>query len=210
MEEAEIIFYFDYVDPACWLLDQALRALASTGLKPVRPAGPKLVRPVALKLVRRPFELRPPPLPPIDPESEVWRSRCDGVRAGARDHGLRVPTPRWMPWSRKAHELSLHARAKGCCEAVHAALFRAFFEKKADIGRVDVLVALAEERGLDASETRAVLDVDRYAAEVGEMRDAALREGVRAPPTLEMDGRRLEGLPDRRGLLRFLRASASG
>ena len=194
MEEAKVIFYCDYVDPACYLLNRALRALA--------PAG--------IRLACRPFELRPPPLPTIDPQSGVWKARCDGVRAGGRDYGLRVPMPRWMPWSRKAHELFLHARAAGCCGAVHAALFRSFFEKKADIGRIDVLVALAEEQGLDASEARAVLDVDRYAAEVEKMRDAALRIGVRGPPTLEAGGRRLEGLPDRGGLLRFLEMAGYG
>lgn len=192
MEEAKVIFYFDYVDPACYLLDQALRALAPDGVS----------------LARRPFELRRPPLPPIDPESEAWRSRCRAVQRGAADYGLEIPIPDRMPWSRKAHELFLHARAKGCCEAVHAALFRSFFESKADIGRIDVLIALAEETGLDPTEARAVLDVDRHAAEVEEMRDAALRGGVRGPPTVEAGGRRLEGLPARRELLRFLRAAA--
>ena len=194
MEETEVIFYFDYVDPACCLLDRGLRALAPDGMK----------------LVCRPFELRPPPLPPIDPGSGPWRARCDGVQVGAADYGLQVSIPRWMPWSRKAHELFLHAREKGCCEAVHAALFRSFFEKKADIGRIDVLVALAEEEGLDATEVRAVLDVDRYAAEVEELREAGLRSGVRGPPTLEAGRQRLEGLPDRRGLLRFLEMAGYG
>ena len=188
MEEAKVIFYCDYVDPACYLLNRALRAMA----------------PARITLTCRPFELRPPPLPTIDPRSGVWKARCDGVRAGARDYGLQVPMPRWMPWSRKAHELFLYARGQGCCEAVHAALFRAFFEKKADIGRIDVLVALAEKQGLEASEARAVLDVDRYAAEVEERREAALRSGVRGPPTLEAGGQRLDGLPDRGSLLRFL------
>ena len=55
---------------------------------------------------------------------------------------------------------------------------------------------------------RAVLDVDRYAAEVEEMREAALRSGVRGPPTVEAGGRRLEGLPGRQELLRLLRATA--
>ncbi len=193
MEEPEVIFYFDYADPACYVLDRALRTLA----------------PARLRLVRQPFELRPPPLSPIDPASRAWRARCHGAEEGAADYGIRVASPDWVPWSRKAHELALHARTKGCCEAVHAALFRAFFEKKADIGRVDVLIALAEEEGLDATEARAVLDVDRYAAEVEEMRDAARRSGVRGPPTLEAGGRRLDGLPDRVGLLRFLDAAAS-
>ena len=93
---------------------------------------------------------------------------------------------------------------------MHAALFRAFFESRADIGRIDVLVALAEEAGLDATEARAVLDVDRYAAEVEEVREAALRGGVRGPPTVEAVGQTLEGLPDRQELLRFLRAAGSG
>ena len=193
MDEAEVIFYFDYVDPACYLLDQALHALLPDGLT----------------LVRHPFELRRPPLRPIDPASDAWKSRCHAVRRGAADYGLEIPIPHRTPWSRKAHELFLHARVKGCCEAMHAALFRSFFEGKADMGRIDVLIALAEEAGLDATEARAVLDVDRYGAEIDEMREAALRGGVRGPPTLEAGGRRLEGLPDRQELLRFLRAAAS-
>lgn len=194
MDEAEVIFYFDYVDPACYLLDQVLHALVPDGVT----------------LARRPFELRRPPLPPIDPESGAWKSRCQAVQRGAADYGLEIPIPHGMPWSRKAHELFLHARAKGCCEAMHAALFRSFFEGKTDIGRIDVLIALAQEAGLDATEARAVLDVDRYAPEIEEMREAALRGGVRGPPTVEAGGRRLEGLPDRQELLRFLRAAASG
>lgn len=194
MEEAEVIFYFDYVDPACYLLEQALHALVPEGVT----------------LARRPFELRRPPLRPIDPESEAWKARCQAVRRGAVDYGLEIPIPPRMPWSRKAHELCRHAHAKGCCEAMHATLFRSFFERKADIGRIDVLIALAEEVGLDATEARAVLDVDRYAAEVEAMREAAVRAGVRGPPTVVAGGRRLAGLPGRRELLGFLRAAEPG
>ncbi len=194
MREAEVIFHFDYVDPACHLLEQALRARL----------------PVGVSLDRRPLELRRPSLPPIDPESKAWRDRCDAVRRGAADYGLEVPIPPRVPWSRKAHELALHARARGCWDAVHAALFRSFFEERADIGRIDVLVGLAEEAGLDPTEARAVLDVDRYAADVDQMREAALGCGVRAPPTLEAGARRLEGLSGQRELFRFLRAAASG
>ena len=192
MEAAKVIFYFDYVDPACYLLHQALPSLVPDGVT----------------LARRPFELRRPPLPPIDPESEAWTDRCRAVQRGAAEYGLEIPIPHRMPWSRKAHEVFLLARAKGCCETMHATLFRAFFERNADIGRIDVLIALAEETGLDPTEARAVLDVDRYAPEVEEMREAALRSGVRGPPTVEAGWRRLEGLPDRKELLRFLRSAA--
>ena len=188
MEATEVIFYFDYVDPACYVLDRALRALA----------------PASVKLAIRPLELRPPPLAPIDAGSRAWQARCDAVERGAADYGLAISRPRRLPWSRKAHELMLHARGEGCCEAVHKALFRAVFEKEADIGRIDVLIALAAEEGLDATEAKAVLDVDRYAADVEEMRDAALDSGVRGPPALVTDGHTLAGLPARATLLGLL------
>ena len=75
--------------PRANLLDQVLHALVPDGVT----------------LARRPFELRRPPLPPIDPESEAWKSRCHAVQKGAADYGLEIPIPHGMPWSRKAHEL---------------------------------------------------------------------------------------------------------
>jgi protein disulfide-isomerase len=62
------------------------------------------------------------------------------------------------------------------------------------VGRVDVLVELAEDAGLDRSETRAVLDVDRYTDEVVRLREAAASQGVVGVPTMVCAGRLLEGV----------------
>jgi predicted DsbA family dithiol-disulfide isomerase len=77
---------------------------------------------------------------------------------------------------------------------VHAALFRAFLEEGQDIGRVDVLVGIAKEAGLDPVETKAVLDVDRRTAELDGLRGDAERLGVRGVPTLLIAGERIEGV----------------
>ena len=73
------------------------------------------------------------------------------------------------------------------------ALFRAHFVDHIDIGRIDLLLEIARGAGLDRSEAKAVLDVDRYAATVLGHRESALEDGVRDVPVLVQPGRRLEG-----------------
>jgi predicted DsbA family dithiol-disulfide isomerase len=99
-----------------------------------------------------------------------------------------------VPWTRKAHELALHAREKQLFPEVHAALFRAYLHEGRDIGRVDVLVSLAAEVGLEREEARTVLGVDRHAATVDGLRGEAERLGVRGVPTLLVAGERIEGV----------------
>lgn len=185
----EIRFYFDYVDPLSFLLE---RELAKVRPEPIT------------QLERVGVEIRMPPAPPTDPEDPFWIDRWRRAAAAAAALGVEMATPSLVPWSRKAHELLLHARDQGRAGEVHAALMKAFFEEAADIGRVDVLVELAGRSGLDASETKAVLDVDRYAGEVRAVRDQAMERGIRAVPALEVGGRRLEGFHNREDIRTFL------
>jgi len=53
---------------------------------------------------------------------------------------------------------------------------------------------LAAEAGLDRSEAKAVLDVDRHAAALDDLREEAERLGIRGVPTLLITGERIEGL----------------
>lgn len=68
--------------------------------------------------------------------------------------------------TRKGHELLHHARALGGQDAMAERLFRANFTEGQWLSRIDVLVALAEEAGLDADEARAALETGRYTADV--------------------------------------------
>lgn len=185
-------FYFDYVDPLSYLLERELRALESEG------EGRRVT------IERVGLELRPPPAPPTDPGDAVWADRWHEAARHGRTLGVALPAPPLIPWSRKAHELLLHADALERADDVRRSTFAAFFESGLDIGRVDVLVGLAAERGLDATEAKAVLDVDRYAADVERTGREALDAGLRSIPTLEMDGRRLEGFHNRDEIRTFL------
>ncbi len=186
-----IHFFFDYVDPASYLLDTLLleRTLATP--------------PEQLEHI--PLEVRPPPAAAADPSSEPWRSLHEEMQALAAQLDIPLHRPNLIPRSRKAHELAFHAREKGCFPRVHRALFEAHFVEGRDIGRVDVLVKIAEEHDLDRSETKATLDVDRFLDTVREERVRAARTRVVGVPTLLAAGpRRMEGFQGPEGLDAFL------
>lgn len=190
MVSAHLLFCFDYVDPLSWLVEGELGALARAGeLPPLR---------------RLPLELRVPPAPLLDPEEEAWMARWNrGVEAAA---GLGVPLTAvgLVPWTRKAHEFVLHAEAKGVGDTAHHQLFDAVFREGRDVGRVDVLVEVARTLGLDPTETKAVLDVDRYAEAVDGLRTEALDRGALESPTLIRGPHILRGFHNRDALRTFL------
>src|SRR5690606_28717138 len=158
-----------YVDPLSLLLDLEVRALEQDGLA---------------RVTRLPWELRAPPAPVLRPEDPLWARRWEDAQRLARTRGLTLRAPTLVPWSRKAHELAQHAREKGRFREVHEALFAAFLQEGRDIGRIDVLVQVAGEAGLDRTEAKAVLDVDRHTAVLDGLRGEAERLGIRGVPTI--------------------------
>jgi predicted DsbA family dithiol-disulfide isomerase len=68
--------------------------------------------------------------------------------------------------------------------ALKHALLRAYFTDARDITAVDVLVAAATEAGLDPKEARAILDSDRYGAEVRLEEQAWLAAGINSVPAI--------------------------
>lgn len=188
MPRPPVTLFFDYVDPASFLQERVLERVLGPGDE---------VR-------RHPFEIQPPPQAMVDPEDPGWWSFWEAMVERGRGMGLRMTHPALTPWSRKAHELALHAREKGAFESVHRAIFRAHVQDGLDIGRVDVLVAIARDQGLDADEARTVLGVDRFLGPVRELRREAERLEVRGVPTVRAGGRRLEGFHDEPSVRNFL------
>jgi len=181
--------YLDYVDPGSWLMDRRLCVVG---------------REFETQVERLPFEIRPPPDRQLDPADPAWRAYWSGMADAARRDGMELRLPDRVPWTRKAHELALHAREQDRLDAVHEGLYRAFLGEGLDLGRVDVLVELARSAGLDPGETKAVLDVDRHAETVERIRSEALEAGIRGVPTITMGGRRLEGIHPSEAIEAFL------
>jgi predicted DsbA family dithiol-disulfide isomerase len=64
------------------------------------------------------------------------------------------------------------------------ALLRAYFTDGLNIADPDVLVAKAEEAGLDPTEARAILQSDRYAQDVKQEEQAWLASGINSVPAI--------------------------
>jgi predicted DsbA family dithiol-disulfide isomerase len=114
-------------------------------------------------IVWRAFELRPEPVPTLDPNGDylhrVWGS---SVYPLAEDLGIDIKLPPVQPRSRRAHEAAHWARRHGKFDDYNAALFRAFFQRGEDIGNTDVLTRLASDIGLDRNDLREALDNNLY------------------------------------------------
>jgi predicted DsbA family dithiol-disulfide isomerase len=169
-------FFYDYVDPLSWLVDRRLTAALSD-----RPAA-------GVTLSRFPLEMRPPPEPMMAPDDADLVRRRTAVKKADPTLGSLLRPPVIVPWTRKAHELAAHAEGAGLFDRVHTALFSAHLSGGLDIGRVDVLVKLAEKETLDSSEAKVVLDVDRYLERVRTTRSEVLARGISEVPTLLVDG----------------------
>jgi predicted DsbA family dithiol-disulfide isomerase len=192
--ERRLAVYSDYVCPYCCLAWAGLQSLAAEGLE------------VALL----PFELRPAPVPlpaATDPERRREWEQVIAPRAAAL--GLEVRFPAAVVRTRKAHELALHAARQGAGGAMHARLFQAYFAEGRDIGRIDVLLDLAAEVGLERTGVKVELGIDQYADAVAEAQRRAGTLGVRAVPAYidEVNGfaaRSHLGLLDRAELKQWL------
>jgi len=182
-------FFFDFVDPLSYLVELELVAAEIE---------------LGIEVERVPFELRPPPAPLRLSGDEPWRERWELARELAAEQRVALDAPALVPWSRKAHELLLYARARGAEPAARSAIFRAYFVEGADIGRIDVLVDVGRAVGLDVTGTKAVLDVDRHQEDVLAARRQAAEADAEAPPLLLFGAARLEGFHNRVTLSTFL------
>ena len=166
MASVKVVVFSDFTCPFSYVTEAALRTLAGE---------------MPLDVHYRALELHPAPAPlPLETPAE-W---MEAVRPLAEEVGITLRPPLYASRTRKAHEAARFAAERGVGDAMRDALFRAVFAEGRDVGRIDVLVSLAAELGLDPTETRVVLDVDRHAGDVLGDAQAARRAGIHATPTL--------------------------
>lgn len=182
-----LVVYGDYTCGLCYLLESMLAELGV-------PAE------------RRGLEARPVPEPLPAPADERlvghWR---DVVAPAARRLGVDMRQPTSWPRTRKAHELAHFARQAGRFPETHAALYRAFFVEGRDIGRIDVLVEIAAQVGLEAEAVHVALGVDLHTDDVVQDARSAREQGVDRLPTVVRGAARLVGLPSPEQLATFAR-----
>ncbi|RXZ71231.1 DsbA family oxidoreductase [Agromyces albus] len=89
----------------------------------------------------------------------------------------------------KAHELLHFAKEQGLQLELTERLMRAYFTEGRHLGRVDDLVALATEVGLDADAARAALESGRFAADVQADIAQAGAYGINGVPFFVFEGK---------------------
>jgi predicted DsbA family dithiol-disulfide isomerase len=185
-------FYFDYVDPISYLVEGEVQAAEAH---------------LGLSVERLPLELTPPSQGMLDPDGPAWTARLEEAHSLAGELGRSFRIPAVIPWTHKAHELVMLARSSERQVEMHRRLFTAVFQDGQDIGRIDVLVALAQSLGFDLRETRAALDVDLHTEALEAIRRETAAAGIQRIPTVTRGGERLEGFHNRHALSTFLHAT---
>ena len=114
----------------------------------------------------------------MDPEA--MHNRMKGLMDGeGLPYGRRTHTYN----SRLAQELGIWGDTQPNGEAIHAALYRAYFVDARNIGDVDVLLEIVEEAGLSVDAAREVLDSRKFKVAVDEDWAKSRETGVTGVPT---------------------------
>jgi predicted DsbA family dithiol-disulfide isomerase len=146
----EIDVWSDYVCPFCYLAEPTLAQMQQEFRGELRVSW-------------HAFELRPDPVPTLDPKGDYLREVWQGsVYPMAQSRGMVLRLPPVQPRSRLAHEAAAFASDEGRFEEMNNALFRAFFEHGEDIGRPDILTRLATSAGIDGGKLATALKTKRY------------------------------------------------
>ena len=183
-----IDLYADIVCPWCAIGEARLeRALAE------RPT-------LAVTRRWRPFQLRPEMPAGGLPWRDFAEEKFGGLRNAetafaqvtqlAEAEGLTFDFTRVAsaPNTVDAHRLALlAARSDRTWEAVHA-LFQGYFAEGRDLNRLDDLLAVAQEAGLEVEAARAALESDAYVPEVWESQQEAQRLGLSGVPFYVFNG----------------------
>jgi predicted DsbA family dithiol-disulfide isomerase len=167
---AAVDIWSDYVCPFCYLEMPAIVRLQEE-------FGPRV------EVAWHAFELRPEPAPTLDPKGAYLRDLwAASVYPMARQAGMKLVLPPVQPRSRKAFEAVEYARTVGRFDAMHLALFKAFFEEGRDIEDTETLLDIGASVGLDMNALKGALDAGRYTHRVLEAEQKAQRLGISGVP----------------------------
>lgn len=155
-----------------------------------------------VEVIWRAFELRPEPVPTLDPGGEYLRRAWqNSVYPLAKKLGMTMKLPPVQPRTRLAHEAARWARSQGRFDDYHEEIFRAFFERGENIGEVGVLVSLATKLGLDSESLRRALEGHEFQQSVLEDEREAAKLGLSGVPAF---------VAERRAALTGVRSGSAG
>ncbi len=109
-------------------------------------------------------------------------------RQRGEPYGLEFGDLDMLTNTRLALEAAEFARSKRAYHAMHSELFKCYFREGQNLGDRQVVLAAAEQCGLDADELEAALDEGVFADKVKQGSVEAKRLGVTAIPAFFIEG----------------------
>jgi predicted DsbA family dithiol-disulfide isomerase len=189
----KIDFVSDVVCPWC-----------AIGLKSLEQALQKLEGTVSAEVHFQPFELNPDMVPEGEDVAEHLAKKYGSTPAqmaqnqeGIRQRGAALGFTFNMDKRSRmyntfdAHRLLHWAELEGKQHALKLALLDAYFTQGNDVSSHEVLARIAGDVGLDATEAREMLASGRYADEVRAQERFFQEQGIRAVPSVIVNGRYL-------------------
>lgn len=110
--------------------------------------------------------------------------QAEGLPYGERTHTYN---------SRLAQELGKWADTQEGGDAIHDAIYKAYFVDGRNIGDPEVLVGLAQSVGLSAEDARTVLSTRSFKGEIDRDWEVSRQIGVTGVPTFVADGQGVVG-----------------
>jgi predicted DsbA family dithiol-disulfide isomerase len=170
--KVQLTVWSDYVCPFCYLEEPIIAQIRDESGSDV-------------DVKWQAFELRPEPVPTLDPAAEYLRTVWNAsVYPMAAERGMKLKLPPVQPRSRRAFELAEFARGKDRFDEAHRELFKAFFEEGENIDDLNVLQEIAASVGLDPEEARTALEAGTHRKRVMDQEQRAAAFGIRAVPTI--------------------------
>ena len=131
------------------------------------------------------FELRPDPVPLPPPDDPARRRRWQAsVLPMAEERGLVMTVPPVAPRTRLTFQAVELARDHDAFDAMHLAIFEAFFRDGRDIGDAEVLAGIGASVGLSPSLVTRALGEGTYLNRVLAQEQLARRIGVTGVPAI--------------------------
>lgn len=135
------------------------------------------------------------------------RQKIQHLKDVADDLGLPLGDREKTFNSRLAQELSKWAESQEKGDAIHDALFKAYFVDGLNIAKIPVLIDVGESIGLPGEKIRAVLENRTYQQDVDSDWSRCRDLGIRAVPTFVINGQALVGAQSYENLSRLLEFS---
>jgi predicted DsbA family dithiol-disulfide isomerase len=174
------------------------------GLKALEQAIENIGDEVAVEMHFQPFELNPQMAPEgqelfehlagkYGTTKEQSKQNKENIRARGEEVGFTFRMDRWIRIYNTfdTHRMLHWAALEGRQSELKHALFERHFSAGENPGDHDVLVAAAEEVGLDGARALAVLQSEAYAADVRERQEFYHNQGIHAVPSVVVNDQHL-------------------